>query len=212
MRYYFKLLKLIDIQGRFLSLKNDIEMVKEELNSEEKFFEKAVITEKFVKKYKNIIVGSLVVIFVAVSANISYSIYKQNKISSANEALSKLQKNPQNAQALSELKASSGTLYDVWSYSQAISNKDTKALKELTKSKTMLISDLASYELANNATSLNEYALKQNAIYKDLAIVQSAVFLMRESKVDEAREKLQSISVNSSLYKIADALLHYGIK
>jgi len=76
----------------------------------------------------------------------------------------------------------------------------------------MLISDLASYELANNATSLNEYALKQNAIYKDLAIVQSAVFLMRESKVDEAREKLQSISVNSSLYKIADALLHYGIK
>jgi len=35
-----------------LSLKQDIEMVKEELNSEEKFFEKAVLTERFVKKYK----------------------------------------------------------------------------------------------------------------------------------------------------------------
>jgi len=45
-----------------LSLKNNIEMVKEELNSEEKFFEKAVITEKFVKKYKNLLIGSVIAI------------------------------------------------------------------------------------------------------------------------------------------------------
>jgi hypothetical protein len=52
MRYYFKLFK---IEGFLLSLKENINMVREELNSEEKFFEKAVITEKFVKKYKNLL-------------------------------------------------------------------------------------------------------------------------------------------------------------
>ena len=45
-----------------MSLKDNIEMVKEELNSEEKFFERSVITERFVKKYKNAIIASVVVI------------------------------------------------------------------------------------------------------------------------------------------------------
>jgi hypothetical protein len=187
-------------------------MVKEELNSEEKFFEKAVITERFIKKYKNVMIGSLLAIVVVVGANIVYDINKQNKISDANKALSQLQINSQNTQALADLKASSKSLYDVWIYSQAVVNKDTKALKELTNSKTLLISDLATYELANDASSLNDYALKQNSIYKDLAIVQSAVFLMNKSKTDEAHEKLQAISMNSSLHNIATALLHYGVK
>ena len=37
-----------------VSLKENIEMVKNELNSEEQFFEKAVQTERFVKKYKKV--------------------------------------------------------------------------------------------------------------------------------------------------------------
>jgi len=45
-----------------LSLKENIGMVKEELTAEEQFFEKAVVTERFVKKYKNVMIGSLVVI------------------------------------------------------------------------------------------------------------------------------------------------------
>ena len=53
MRYYYKLFEITTIkEERFLSLKTDIEMVKDELTSEEKFFEKAVVTEKFIKKYK----------------------------------------------------------------------------------------------------------------------------------------------------------------
>ena len=88
-----------------MSLKNDIEMVKEELNSEEKFFEKAVITEKFVKKYKNLMIAAVVGIVVLVGANIAYDFNKQSQIRAANDALLVLSKDAQNSEALLTLKS-----------------------------------------------------------------------------------------------------------
>ncbi len=198
-----------------LSLKNNIKMVKEELNSEEKFFEKAVMTEKFVKKYKNLMIGSLVVVVAVVGANIAYDINKQNNIKSANQILSTLNTNPDNSQALKELKKTSPSLYDAWLLSKAIVNKDVATLKELKNSKVMLVGDLSTYELAQNSKdidALNNYAAKQNSIYRELAQVQSAVMLMHEGKTDLAHQKLATISEQSSLNKVAQALLHYGVK
>ncbi len=198
-----------------LSLKNDINMVKEELNSEEKFFEKAVMTEKFVKRYKNLMIGSLVVVVAVVAANIAYDINKQNNIESANQILLTLSANPDNTQALKELKDISPRLYDVWLLSKAIVAKDMATLKELKSSKVMLVGDLSAYELAQNSKdidALNDYASKQNSIYRELAQVQSAVMLMHEGKTDLAHQKLATISEQSSLYKVAQALLHYGVK
>ncbi|MBU0720469.1 hypothetical protein KJ877_03945 [bacterium] len=195
-----------------MSLKDNIGMVKEELNSEEKFFEKAVMTERFVKKYKNLMIGSLVAVVVVVAANIAYDINKQSKITSANAALGALVKDANNTQALTELKAQSSTLYDVWILSKAVADKDLVTLKELTGSKALIIGDIASYELAKDVKSLNNYASKQGVIYKDLALVQSAVLLMHEKKMDQAHQKLQMVSEDSSMSKIAKALLHYGVK
>lgn len=198
-----------------MSLKNNIEMVKEELNSEEKFFEKAVMTERFVKKYKNVMIGSLVAVVVVVAANITYESNKQSQIESANKELLILTKDATNAKAIAQLKVASPNLYDVWMYSKAVADKDVAALKELQNSKAPLISDLAKYETAQNTSNtkeLNDYASKQNAIYKDLAQVQSAVILMNEGKVDLAQQKLSTISEQSALIKIAKALQHYGVK
>ena len=198
-----------------MSLKNDIEMVKEELNSEEKFFEKAVITEKFVKKYKNLMIIAVVGIIVLVSANIVYDSNQQNQRTAANEALMALDKDAENSKALLELKNISPELYDVWTYSTAVANKDLATMKELQNSKAVMVSDLASYELAQNskdASSLDSYASKQDSIYRDLALVQSAIILMGNSEITKAHDKLSKISPQSSLNKIASALLHYGVK
>jgi len=212
MRYYFKLL---EIEGFWLSLKENIEMVKEELNSEEKFFEKAVITEKFINKYKKMIIGSIVLVVLVVIANISYDISKQNKIAEANTELQLLSQDSKNSNAAAKLKTLSPNLYDVWLFSSAMANKDLVVLKELKNSKTLIVSDLAAYEVAQetkDTVSLNEYSLKQNAIFKDLALVQSAILLMNEKKIDEAREKLSNVSSESSLSKLVQILLHYGVK
>jgi len=198
-----------------LSLKTDIEMVKEELTSEEKFFEKAVVTEKFVKKYKNLMIGSVVAVVLFVAGNIAYNANKQNTIDAANVALATLQSNPADTAALSQLQTLSPTLADVWSYSNAVVKQDIKTLEKLQNSKAIFVGDLASYSVAQNiATSekLDAYASKKDAIYADLANVQNAVLLMNENKIDAAHKKLAMINLNSPLSQVAKALMHYGVK
>lgn len=198
-----------------MSLKNDIDMVKEELNSEEKFFEKAVVTEKFVKKYKKIIIGSVIGVAFFVAGDIAYNISQANRIDSANEALLELQENANNEATLARLNSLSPALHDVWLYSQAVVSGDMQTLGNLESSKAQLISDLASYEVAQqtkNLTKLEDYASKQDAIYGDLAQIQSAIILMSINKIDEAHEKLSMINIQSPLSKVAKALMHYGIK
>jgi len=198
-----------------LSIKNDITMVKEELNSEEKFFEKAVVTEKFVKKYKKPMIGALVAIVLVVGANIAYDMKEKSRIASANEVLVKLQSNPKDKTSLVELKTLSPKLHDAWVLSNSISSNDADSLKSLSNSSATLVQDIASYELAqisNDLKLLEAYSSKEGGVYKDLALVQSAVLLMKNGKIDEAHEKLAYISAGSNLSKIVNALLHYGVK
>jgi hypothetical protein len=198
-----------------LSLKNDIEMVKEELSSEEKFFEKAVVTERFVKKYKKLMIGSVIAVALFVAGNIAYDINKQNTITAANKALSELQKNPSDVLALERLETLSPALHDVWLYSQAIAKQDVKALEKLTNSNAMMIGDLSTYEVAQNLQDekkLEDYVLEQNAIYRDLAFVQIALIEMNNGNIDDAHDKLKMISVDSPLAQVARALMHYGVK
>jgi len=198
-----------------LSLKNDIEMVKDELNSEEKFFEKAVITEKFVKKYKNIMIGSVVAVTLFVAGNIIYNITEQGRIDDANSVLHELQNKEASSATLARLKSLSPALHDVWLYSQAVATQNIEELKKLKDSKATFIGDLSSYEVAQNSkdsVKLETYSQKQNAVYSDLATVETAVIFMNSGEIDKAHEKLKMIRVNSPLAKIASALMHYGVK
>ena len=198
-----------------MSLKEDLEMVKDELSSEEKFFEKAVVTEKFVKKYKKAIIGSVVAVVVIVAGDIAYELNKQRTLASANEALMTLQKDPKNTAALSRLESLSPALHDVWLYSQAVVAQDVKTLEKLQTSKAMLLDDLATYEVAQNTqdvAKLESYAQTQNAIYRDLAQVEAALVYIQKGELTKAHSKLSMISVDSPLANVAKALMHYGVK
>jgi len=198
-----------------LSLKNDLDMVKDELNSEEKFFEKAVITERFVKKYKYVMIVSLLVIVIFIAGNIAYEFNKQSTIDAANATLLELEKDPKDESMLSKLDSLSPALHDVWLYSQALVNKDFSALESLKNSKATLVGDLASYALAvesQDLSKLEKYALKQESVYKDLALVQSAVLLLESGQSKEAHQKLSLITVDSPLAQVAAALMHYGVQ
>ncbi len=198
-----------------MSLKENMSMVKEELNSEEKFFEKAVITEKFVKKYKNLMIGLVVAIVIVVVSNVVLKANKIAKIKEANQLLTTLKATPDDKNAITQLSNLSPNLYDVWSFSQAIVHKDIEALKKLQSSKADLIGDLASYEVASqsgNIDKLNDYSMRQGAIYKDLALVQSAIIFLDKKELDKAHQKLKQVSATSPLSKIVLALSHYGVK
>ena len=198
-----------------MSLKDNIEMVKDELNSEEQFFEKAVQTERFVKKYKKPLIGVVVAAVLALTAGSAYDIYTQNKIDASNSALNILLENPNDAAAQKELKNLNPKLYDVWTLSHALKTKDKAALSSLQSSKALVVADMAQYELAaidQDETALQNYAQKSDALFKDLAILEAAVLLMEKGDKEAAHNKLAMISMNSPVYKLAQSLSHYGVK
>lgn len=198
-----------------MSLKENIGMVKEGLTAEEQFFEKAVVTEKFVKKYKNVMIGSVVVIVLVVAGNIIYNTNKVSTLNAVNKTLATLESNPNSKELRDKLASLSPTLNDVWLYSQAVAQNDVKVLDSLEKSKAPLIGGLATYEAAQNSqdkAKLEAYAQTQGAIYRDLAQVQLAIILMNENKIADAHEHLNMIGIQSPLAPVAKALMHYGVK
>ena len=118
-----------------MSLKENIEMVREELNSEEKFFENAVKAERFVKKYRNAIIGGISAVVVLVVANVLYEADKEATAEAANAAYTTLLQNGENAEARAELKKLNPALYDIWELSRAVASKDAKLLERLSASK-----------------------------------------------------------------------------
>lgn len=198
-----------------MSLKENIDMVKEELSQEEKFFAGAVKTERFVKKYKMPLISALIVIVVVLVSNSLYQASLDNKIKISNEAYLSLLSDKNDAKAAETLKENNRALYDAWKFKLALDDADEAGLTELSKSPSSVVADLASYEIAalkKDKKALNDYTLNQDAILKDLAILNEAVLLMQEGKTDEAKARLTLISNDSSLKKLSMLLQHFGIK
>ena len=198
-----------------LSLKENVEYIKEELSAEEKFFEKAVITEKFVKKYKKSLIAGLSAIVILALANVIYTQMEKNRIDEANAQLSKLQLDANNQAAQKKLKQLSPNLYEIWSYANAIATNNFAKMDEIKNKNLPILKDLATYESAQNKQDINQlqsYASKSNAIYRDLAIVQTAIIYMNQNKIEEAKEQLAQININSPLNEIVKVLNHYGVK
>jgi len=198
-----------------LSLKENIEMVKEELNQEEKMFENAVKTERFVKKYKTPLISTVIAIIVVLVGSSLYKANVESKMEASNAAYSTLLVSPQDADARQVLKENNLALFDAWKFQVAIANVDEKTLEVLKTSKNDVVADLATYELATikqDSAALNSYAQKSNSILKDMALLNEAVLLMKKDKIEEAHACLAQINDKSSLKQTAMMLQHYGVK
>ncbi len=190
-------------------------MVREELSSEERFFESAVKAERFVKRYKKPLIALAVLIVLGVGAAIVYDAQKQADVEAANAALSTLQKQNGDAAAATELEKRSVALFEAWQLSSALDKGDAVALEALGASQVASVADVAAYHkavLAEDAAALEAYALKPDALYRDFALLQLGVLLLREGRTQEAHQKLQMISEDSTLARYVKPLMHYGVK
>lgn len=118
-------------------------------------------------------------------------------------------------EAQAELESLNPDLFDVWSLSQALKNRDQAALKTLQGSKALVVADLAEYQLAaiqEDETGLQQYAQKNSALLKDLALIETAVILMNKGDKAAAQAKLSMIDINSPVYQLSQSLAHYGVK
>lgn len=189
-----------------MSIKENVDYVKTELSSEEKFLENFVRSERFFKKYKTLILSFIIIIIVGfIAVFIKTKVDESNKFE-ANLAFNKVLENNNDAKALADLKAKNKDLYEIALYLQA--KKEAKIIE----TNVPLLKELSKYEtaLANKSiTELDNVSMQSDFLLKDFAIFNKALFLANEGKFTEAKTTLALIPQTSKAFELAKLLNHY---
>ena len=198
-----------------MGAKDNIEFIKEEISNEEKFLEQVIKVERFYKRYKKQILGGLTIVLVFSIGYWLYGLKKDYDLKVSNEAYLNLLKNPDSKKDLQTLKNKNPKLYLLFLFQEAMKNSNSNELKKIASKNIFPISNIAKYQSASilkDQKELQNYEYNQNALLKDIAILQEAFLFYKQNRFKEAKEKLDNISVNSLVYPYAKFLLHYGIK
>lgn len=185
-----------------MSLKDNLDYVKTELTAQEKFIENFVRAEKVFKKYKTLIIGTLIGIFVLIVGVITLDyLEEQNKIS-ANIAFNQFLSNPSDEVALAVLKSKSKTLYEIAMYI-----KDSNHIPQVGVFKEIAIFQNAIKN--NDQNAINSIISNGNFLLQEYAIVYKA---LQEAKIDDfesAKQTLKMLPQNSLGQDLIQLLEHY---
>ena len=189
-----------------MSIKENVDYVKTELSSEEKFLENFVKSERFFKKYKTLIFAFITIIIVApIGFLIKNKIDESNKFE-ANIAFNKVLENSNDAKALTDLKEKNKELYNVALYLQ------TKNELKLADINVPLLKELAKYQTAmanKSITELDNVSMQNDFLLKEFAVFNKALLLANEGKFNEAKTTLALIPQTSKAFELAKLLNHY---
>lgn len=190
-----------------MSISESIDQAKKELSSDEQILVSAFKLEKVYKKYKTIIWGAVIILLVFFAGKTVVNAMNEATLQKANEAFLTLQANPEDSQALQTLKDTNPTLFELFSFAQAVKKNDANALAPLSQSKNEVIADSSKYAqkvLANESTD--------SVLYKEMALLESAYLAIKAGDAKQARTQLESIDERSSIGLFASLLKHSIIK
>ena len=189
-----------------MSLKENLDGIKQEIGAEEQFLESVIKTERFYKKYKMKIQVGVAILVIAAIGYTSYGYVKQRDTRLSNIAYETLLIKPNDKEALNTLKDKNQALYDTYLFRMAVSKKDIVKLEALSKDKNeKFLADLSTYELAQikNSKEVNSELLK------GFALLEEGFDVLKVGKISQAQLKFAQIDTNSPLYKIVKNLSHY---
>ncbi len=188
-----------------MSIKENVDYVKHELSSEEKFLENFVKSERFFKKYKTLIFAIIALsILGAIGFVIKTNIDESNKIE-ANIALTKFL-DTGDEKALATLKDKNEKLYEIALFLKA--KKENKT----TEINTPPLEKLAKFQMAletKNLTELGNLSVQGDFLLKEFAIFNKALLLANEGKFEESKTTLNQIPQTSKASELANLLNHY---
>jgi hypothetical protein len=184
-----------------MNIKENLDFLKDEISTEEKFFEGFFKLERVWKRYKVIIIGvSVVAIGLFAGININSYIQLQNKIKT-NEAFNILLKDSKNEKAKEILK-DNPKLLNIANYLNK--EKKTKNIQYL--------SDILAFNQSiedGNLDKLNNILLKSDFLLKEYAIFQKALQQALNLKYKDAKETLKLVPKSSSISQLVNKLNHY---
>jgi hypothetical protein len=189
----------------YMSLKDNVDYIKEELSNEEKFLESSLRVEKFYKKYKYVIFGviGLVLVYFIGSAIVDYN--AQNTKTKANITYENIINNPQDTQALDELKSLNEKLYQIALYktNQQNSSVDVIYLKDLQAYKKAVAS--------NDIKALDSLIASQDFLLKDFALLTKALILIEKQEYAKAKSVIKMVPQESQVAQVVTMLEHFLI-
>ena len=189
-----------------MSMKENVDFIKQELTTEEKFLEGTIKVERFWKKYKLLIIGVAIIIVVAVvGINYKKSVDASNKIA-ANEAMNLFLKDNKDEKALNTLKELDKRLYEVALFIKASKNS------EIATVNVPYLKELMTYNEAiskNDLNKLNELSMDNRFLLKEFAIFNKAMILTQNGKYEEAKSILKLIPETSQANQLSQLLMHH---
>lgn len=189
-----------------MSLKENVDFVKNELNSEEKFLESFVKVERFYKKNKTLLIAAITIVVIAViGLSVKNYLDEQNKIK-ANIAFNKILNDVDNKEALKTLEETNKKLYNMALYLKA------KQTGESTNVDVLFFNSLSKYQNAlkeQNLNKLNDVSMDSNFLLKEFALFNKALIEAKDGKFEDAKVTLKLIPKESKAYELVRILNHY---
>lgn len=189
-----------------MSIKENMNFVKEEISSEEKFLESFVKVERFYKKNKLLVLGLAgLIIFGGIGYYVNKNIQASNKLE-ANIAFNKILENPKDAKALATLKENNTQLFQVAQYIQAKKEGKTSDIQ------VKYLKELAAYQKAlesKDLTQLNTVSMQNDFLLKEFAIFNKALLQAQNGKFADAKATLKLIPADSKANDLVKVLNHY---
>lgn len=189
-----------------MSLKDNVDFVKKELDSEEKFLESFVKVERFYKKNKKFLIAVISLLIVAfIGYTIKSYIDIKNKVES-NMAFTQFLNDNNDAEALATLKDTNIRLYNVALYLKSKNETITEPITD------KYLGTLVEYKKAieeNNIDQLNTLSMQKDFLLKEFALFNKALILTQDGKYEEAKKTLQLIQKDSQVSDLVALLNHY---
>ncbi|BCX79774.1 hypothetical protein [Campylobacter sp. 19-13652] len=183
-----------------MAIKDDLNVIKQELNAQEQFLENAIKTERFFKKYSKIFIIILVLIIAWAGYRYTSDYLNSKKLQTANKAYAALLLNPNDNEAKSILRADAPSLLAILEFKELSKNGDIEGIKKLANEKIDPL--LAKIFLA----SIGE---KSEGILADYNSALEAFAMLKEGEVKQADEIFAKIPTNSDLNNLIKNLKHY---
>ncbi|MFZ9658988.1 MAG: hypothetical protein ACO29X_00345 [Arcobacteraceae bacterium] len=189
-----------------MSLQENMSSIKEEISTQEQFFESFFKIEKFYKKYKLIIIGSGIALVTALIVMAITNVISDKNLESSNNAYTKVLANSNDKVALEELKNTNDKLFAIATF-------------QISKDKTVAdnveyLDDVAKYNKAVNSgdlAALDSMILEQDFLLKDFAIVSKTLILIDKQDYKKAKETIAKIDPKSRVLPLSDMLQHFLI-
>jgi len=195
-----------------LSLKENIDAIKDELSAEEKFLESVIKTESFYKKNKKLIISLGLAVFLGVAGSMGYNYYKEENLKASNEIYTTLLTTTKDTSTLeSQLKSKNPKLWTLYKVQTALKTNDKEALEKLLKTvDDPILKNLVEYQLSSlNKEAFLKYIGQGEAVMKDFAYLDAGYKALEKGDVDKAEDIFGFITPSSPLYRVVQSLRHY---